>query len=103
MAAELEKRHAVDEVNFSHEDDGFDLPGAAQLGGTDTDKYEMRVLGRIQQLNVRSYVHLRYRLDETCPPLTSDRPAEFSFYPYFGIRLYPDEYMGDCIDVYGPG
>jgi len=53
MAAELEKRHAVDEVNFSHEDDGFDLPGAAQLGGTDTDKYEMRVLGRIQQLNVR--------------------------------------------------
>jgi hypothetical protein len=52
MATELEKGHAVEEVNFSHEDDGFDLPSAVQLGGTDTDKYEMRVLGRIQQLNV---------------------------------------------------
>jgi hypothetical protein len=52
MATELPKSHAVEGINFSYEG-GFELRSEGQLGGTDTDQHEMRVLGRIQQLNVR--------------------------------------------------
>jgi hypothetical protein len=53
MSKELEKGDPVQGVTFSYEENGIDVPISAQLEGTDTDKYEMRVLGRIQQLNVR--------------------------------------------------
>jgi hypothetical protein len=55
MTTELQKDYAVEGINSSQEEVGLDLPHSAHLGGTDTDKHEMQVLGKVQQLNVRIY------------------------------------------------
>ena len=53
MATELPKSPAIEGIKSAHEEDGFNLRSSANLRGTDTDEYEMRILGKIQQLNVR--------------------------------------------------
>jgi hypothetical protein len=59
MEKETQNDSAVEQSNSELEDDGFQLRGATALRGTDADENDMRVLGRIQQLNVRmSYVSL---------------------------------------------
>jgi hypothetical protein len=59
MEKETQNDYAVEQSNSEPEDDGFRLRGATALGGTDADENDMRVLGRIQQLNVQmSYVSL---------------------------------------------
>ena len=49
---ETQNGSVVDQSNSEGEDDGFRLRGATALGGTDADENDMRVLGRVQQLNV---------------------------------------------------
>jgi hypothetical protein len=95
MATELPKGHAVEAMNISHEENGFEMRSSTYLRGTDTDEYEMRVLGRIQQLNVQ----ISQILSLDMSPLTFHHLAEFSFYLYSGICLHSDEYVGDCPDV----
>jgi hypothetical protein len=51
MATESQKQSAL-EVN-SHADEVYEMQPASKLGGTDHDNHDMRVLGRVQQLNVR--------------------------------------------------
>ena len=52
METEL-KGLAVEGSSSGRVDDGFQLRSVSQLGGTDADEGDMRMLGRIQQLNVR--------------------------------------------------
>ena len=53
MSTEPPKGFAVEESNSEREDDGYELRSWSQLGGTDADENDMRMLGRTQQLNVR--------------------------------------------------
>ena len=53
MALEVQKGYTVEGSNYEREDDGFELRSRTQLGGTEADEHDMRMLGRIQQLNVR--------------------------------------------------
>src|SRR2546421_13012116 len=93
MVPEVQKGYAIESSNSKHEDDGFELRGQTQLRGTEADEHDMRMLGRIQQLNVR--ISHRRRV---VPP-TDILLAELSFYLYPGFCLHADEYMGDCTDV----
>jgi hypothetical protein len=55
MATDHSKEYAVEAVDESHSDrleNGIALSDTSILGGTETDHHEMRILGRIQQLNV---------------------------------------------------
>jgi choline transport protein len=53
MEKETQKNYAVERSNSEHEGDGFQLRSATELGGTDADEHDMRMLGRMQQLNVQ--------------------------------------------------
>ena len=45
---------AIDESNSDRLENGLNVSDTTRLGGTDTDHQEMRMLGRIQQLNVQT-------------------------------------------------
>ncbi len=53
MMTETPKGYAVEGSNSEREDDGFELRSWTQLGATEADEHDMRMLGRTQQLNVR--------------------------------------------------
>ena len=53
MALEVEKRGTIEGIISEGGDDGFGLRGSTELGGTEADGDDMRMLGRTQQLNVR--------------------------------------------------
>jgi hypothetical protein len=58
----MEKETAVRGTNSEREDDGLESHSRTQLGGTEADEHDMRLLGRTQQLNVRMS-HRERRLD----------------------------------------
>lgn len=53
--ADVQKGFALEggSSNSEREDEGFEMRSYAQLGGTEADDNEMRMMGRTQQLNVR--------------------------------------------------
>lgn len=97
MTHEVEKRGAIEDIIAEHEDDGFGLHSSRELGGTEADGDDMRMLGRTQQLNVR-ISRCRPYLDLKCL-LTNIALAELSFCLNPGVRMHTDEYLGDCTDV----
>ena len=60
----------------------------SKYAGTTEDERDMRVLGKAQVLNVSSTPKIQSigRLPST---------AQLSILVHVGIRMYPDEYMGD--------
>ena len=58
MTTELQSGDAVEESISKSVGDDLEVPNCGQMGGTDADKHEMQVLGRIQQLNVRIITRL---------------------------------------------
>jgi len=50
---EIQKGYAIEGSNSLPEEDGFELRSQNHLSGTEADEHDMRMLGRIQQLNVR--------------------------------------------------
>lgn len=52
MDIERQKGHVVESSHSDPTEDGFEMRNYSQLGGTEADEQEMRMLGRTQQLNV---------------------------------------------------
>jgi len=52
MDAESPKGYTGEGSGSEPTDDAYEMRSLSQLGGTEADEYEMRMLGRIQQLNV---------------------------------------------------
>jgi hypothetical protein len=53
MSSDNQKPYIVEDTSIpDHPDNGFELRNLSQLGGTEIDDHEMRMLGRTQQLNV---------------------------------------------------
>ena len=99
MLSEDQKGYILEDISPEREEAGFELSNLSQLGGTEADELDMRMLGRTQQLNVRIHTTLqRSPLSEISLQLTS-LLAEFSFYLDPGLCLHTDEYVGDCTDV----
>jgi len=52
METDEQKGYAVESSISERVDDRIELGRWSDVGGTDTDAHEMRILGRVQQLNV---------------------------------------------------
>jgi choline transport protein len=53
MMSEDQKGYVLEESSLEREENGFEMCNLTQLGGTEADEHDMRMLGRTQQLNVR--------------------------------------------------
>jgi len=74
--------------------DNLEMQNISKLGGTNNDEHDMAMLGRTQVLNVRDR-----RIQKCCQHITYTGTAQLPLHLDFGICLYPDEHLGDRIDV----
>ena len=74
--------------------DNLEMQNISKLGGTNNDEHDMAMLGRTQVLNVRDR-----RIQKCCQHITYTGTAQFSLHLDSGICLYPDEHLGNRIDV----
>ena len=96
---ESSKAYAVDGNSLTDRvEDGIEMRNFSQLGGTDADEHEMRMLGRIQQLNVSGSASSQV-LSSASVPLTTIPPEKLPLHLDIGLRLHPHEHLGNCPHV----
>ncbi len=96
MDIERQKHHMVESSHSEPIEDGLEMRNFSQLGGTEADEQEMRMLGRTQQLNVCTDFQQRHaRRGFIIDKMIAKLPVHLN--PR--ICLHINEYVGDCIDV----